>query len=188
MKMSWTKREKTYATGWRLVLIIGWADIVLFALAAIALGAGYYLRSRPDWTLRKDIRSLNQGVMAFNAPPGLMPPTAERPAEYPIERAAAFWEKAAAFSSDRRLKSIAYYNLGTLIGREAYALSLPGPGQAEIDMAAGIRRLGEALRADPSNEDAKFNLELMEKAGKIEPKQEGAPGPGYSPGAVEKGY
>jgi hypothetical protein len=41
---------------------------------------------------------------------------------------------------------------------------------------------------DPTNEDAKYNLELMERAATKEGKQQGAPGPGYSPGVVEKGY
>ncbi len=90
-------------------------------------------------------------------------------------------------TADTKLKSLAYYNDGTLVGREVYAFKdLPNPPQ--IDLAEGIRKLGEALRADPSNEDAKFNLELMLRVKKEQGMQEGAPGPGYSPGAVQKGY
>jgi hypothetical protein len=89
-------------------------------------------------------------------------------------------------STDKKIKSLAYYNFGTLVGREAYALRLAVPPR--IEMAEGIRKLGEALRADPNNEDAKFNLELMERVAEKQGAQQGGPGPGYSPGAVEKGY
>ena len=174
------------APGWALFLRKAWIDIVLLVLAAAAIGAGFYLCTWPDWTLREDIRNLNQGVAAFNAPPGLLPPGEGRIAEYPIERAGALWEKAAAISTDNKLKSLAYYNFGTLVGREAWAQSLAGT--PTLDMAEGIQKLGEALRADPSNEDAKFNLELMEKVAQLQGEKEGGPGAGYSPGAVEKGY
>jgi hypothetical protein len=178
------------APGWALFLRKAWLDVVLLALAAVTIGAGFYLHARPDWTLREDIRNLNEGVTAFNAPPGLLPPSPAlgRPAEYPIERAGALWEKAAAISTDNNIKSLAFYNYGTLIGREAWAQALPGPGHAQVDMTEGIRKLGEALRADPSNEDAKYNLELMEKVAQVQGEKEGGPGDGYSPGAVEKGY
>jgi hypothetical protein len=176
------------ASGWALFLKKAWIDIVLLTLAAAAIGTGLYLRTQPAWILREDIKSFNKGITAFNEPPGLLPAADGRPAEYPIERAAAFWEKAAALSTDNNLKSLAYYNLGTLVGREAWAQSLPGPGNTQTDMAEGIRRLGESLRANPNNEDAKFNLELMEKVAQPEGEKEGGPGEGYSPGAVEKGY
>jgi hypothetical protein len=176
------------APGWALFLRMAWIDIILLALALAVTAAGFYLHARPDWTLREDIRNLNQGVTSFNAPPGLLPPGEGRPAEYPIERAGALWDKAAAISTDNHLKSLAYYNLGTLVGREAWAQSLPGPGNTQTDMIEGIRKLGEALRADPNNEDAKFNLELMEKVAHVQGEKQGGPGDGYSPGAVEKGY
>jgi len=57
-----------------------------------------------------------------------------------------------------------------------------------IELAHAITSLGEAVRSDPDNEDAKYNLELFEKAAQIQGDKEGAPEEGYSPGAVEKGY
>ena len=174
--------------GWALFLKKAWIDIALVVLAAAAIGTGLYLRTQPALILREDIKSFNKGITAFNEPPGLLPAADGRPAEYPIERAQAFWQKAAALSTDNNLKSLAYYNLGTLVGREAWAQSLPGPGNTQTDMAEGIRRLGEALRANPNNEDAKFNLELMEKASQPQGEKQGGPGDGYSPGAVEPGY
>jgi hypothetical protein len=173
---------------WALFLKRAYIDVVLLALAAAAIGAGVYLHNQPAWILREDIKSFNKGITAFNEPPGVLPAADGRPAEYPIERAAFFWEKAAALSADNNLKSLAYYNLGTLVGREAWAQSLPGEGNTQTDMSEGIRRLGEALRANPDNQDAKFNLELMQKVAQPQGEKEGGPGDGYSPGAVEKGY
>ncbi|HEX9077239.1 MAG TPA: hypothetical protein VF932_15740 [Anaerolineae bacterium] len=175
-------------SGWRLFLKLGWMDIALLVLAAAFICLGYYLRTGTDWTPREDIRNLNKGVTAFNEPPGALPAADGRPIEYPIQRAAWYWGQAAANSTDIKIQSLAYYNLGTLSGRESWAQALPGEGHARTDMAEGIKQLGHALRIDPSNEDAKFNLELMEKAAQVEGQKQGAPGPGYSPGAVEKGY
>jgi hypothetical protein len=44
------------------------------------------------------------------------------------------------------------------------------------------------VRSDPDNEDAKYNLELFEKAAQVQGDREGAPEEGYSPGAIEMGY
>jgi hypothetical protein len=181
------KGAKPRANGWRSLLEKAWIDLVLLALAVAALAVGFYLRSQPDWTLREDIKALNLGITAFHEPPGILPAGDGRPSEYPIERAAAHWDRVTTITADPTLKSLAYYNGGTLVGREVYAFKdLPNPPQ--IDLAEGIRKLGEALRADPSSEDAKFNLELLLRVKKEQGMQEGAPGPGYSPGAVQKGY
>jgi hypothetical protein len=165
-----------------------WLDFALVLGGAVVIGIGIFLRTQSNWSLRLDIRTLNQGVAAFHAPPGVMLPAEDRPAEYPIERASAYWDKAASLACDPEIKSLAYYDLGTLIGREANAMSLGGTGQPRTDMAEGIRKLGEALRANPGNEDAKFNLELMERKSQIQSEKQGGPGEGYSPGAQQRGY
>jgi hypothetical protein len=163
-------------------------SLVFLVLSAIIIGSGMYLQFQPDWTLNPDIRAYNIGSMSYAAPPGDLPalPSEKRPAEWPIERAAAEWLKAAILTSDNELKSLALYNMGTLIGREAYANSLAG--SAQVEMAEGIANLKESLRLNPNNLDAKYNLELMERVSAIYGQNEGAPGAGYSPGAVEKGY
>jgi hypothetical protein len=163
-------------------------SLILLVLSAAIIGLGVFLKFQPAWTLNPDIRAYNIGSMAYAAPPGNLPalPSEKRPAEWPIERAAAEWLKAAILTGDNELKSLALYNMGTLIGREAYANSLAG--SAQVEMAEGIANLKEALRLNPNNEDAKYNLELMERVSAIYGQNEGAPGAGYSPGAVEKGY
>lgn len=167
-----------------------WMNTVLLLLAGVIIGSGVYVRSQPERTTRADIRAYNQGVSAYHLPPGLLPSSEERPSEYPIERAAAYFEKAASESRDNKLKSLALYNWGTLSAREAYASSLAFSlaGTPRVEMTQAIVWLREAIRYDPNNEDAKFNLELLERVLAIEGEKEGAPGPGYSPGAVDKGY
>jgi hypothetical protein len=184
--MNQAKGANAGTTDWRLLLNLAWIDLTFVVLGVLGIGGGFYLWAHPELAVRADIQQLNQGVQAFNAPPGLLPAGDGRPAEYPIERAAWHWGQASALSTDKRIQSLAAYNQGTLVGREAWAQALSNSGR--VNMAPGIQKLGEALRADPSNADAKFNLELMEKAAQQQGTKEGAPGPGYSPGGVQKGY
>ena len=167
-----------------------WMNTVLLLLAGVIIGAGVYVWSQPGRTIRADIRHYNQGVSAYHAPPGLLPASDERPSEYPIERAAAYWEQAASESEDPKLKSLALYNWGTFLAREAYASTFAFGlvDTPRVEMTQAIIWLREAIRYDPDNEDAKFNLEVLERVQFIEGEKEGAPGEGYSPGAVDKGY
>ncbi len=165
-----------------------WVNIILFLLAVVMIGSGVYFNSQPEWIKRADIITYNKGVFFNNAPPGLLPASEERPEEYPIQRAAAYFQKAASESTDNELRSLALYNIGTQIGRDAYAFSiLAAPPQVDV-LPQAIMQLAEAVRIDPNNEDAKYNLELLEKVMVIEGQQQAGPGEGYSPGVVEKGY
>ena len=164
-----------------------WVNIVLLLVAGLMIGAGLYLRSQPEWTNRADIRWYNHGVQAMYVPPGVLPATEERPSEFPVVRAAAYWQQAASQTTDDRVKSLALYNIGTLRGRDA--LVAIGASTPQFGVAEGISKLAEAVRADPNNEDAKYNLELLEKLQAAVAQEEAGPGPGYSPGAVvNKGY
>ena len=164
-----------------------WVHIVLFLLAGVMIGSGVYLRSQPEWTKRAEIRWYNHGVQDLYLPPGVLPATEERPSEFPVVRAVAYFQQAASKSTDNRLKSLALYNIGTLRGRDA--LVAMGSSGVRLGVAEGISKLAEAVRADPNNEDAKYNLELLEKLQAAVAQEEAGPGPGYSPGAVvNKGY
>ena len=167
-------------------------DILLFLLAGILVGSGVYLKSHPEWTVRTDIRAYNEGVAAYRVPPskeGVGPALYSKeglPSVYPIERARAHFEKACAETTDKKLKSIAFYNLGTMVGRLAFDERLLSTQR--IEMSEAISKLAEAMRNDPENEDAKFNRELLDRVQSKQGKERGAPGPGYSPGAVQKGF
>jgi hypothetical protein len=56
---------------------------------------------------------------------------------------------------------------------------------ARQEIRKSIQKLAEAVRVDPTLEDAKFNLELLEtERGEVG----GILGSRYSPGQVDKGY
>ncbi len=167
-------------------------NIFLFLLAGILIGSGVYVKFHPEWMVRTDIREFNQGVADYHVPPSKGPggpplfSSKPLPSVYPIERVRVHFEKVCSETSDKKLKSLAFYNLGTIVGRLAYDERLVGTRR--IEMAEAISKLAEALRNDPNNEDAKFNKELLDRVKATEGKERGAPGPGYSPGAVQKGF
>jgi hypothetical protein len=167
-----------------------WPGTLLIVVAGLLIALGFVVRSQPRWMLKSTLRAYNQAVDTYGLPPGVLPASDERPSEYPIERATAYFEQACAEEKDIKLRSLAFYDLGTLIAREAYASSMAfGLVDApRVEMGEAILRLGEAVRLDPNNEDAKYNLEVLDKVQATQGEKQGAPGPGYSPGAVEKGY
>ena len=167
-----------------------WVNIVLFLLAGVMIGSGVYFSSQPEWAKRADIITYNKGVIAYIfTQSGLDPSLQELPSEYRIETAAAYFQEAASISTDYRLKSLALYNLGTLIWIEAYALSDLTEVAQVYTLQQAITNLAEAVRLDPNNEDAKYNLELLEKVMPIEgQQQETTNGVSFAPGIVEKGF
>ncbi len=170
-------------------------NIALLLLAAVMIGMGVYLFSKPQWTQRADIRLYDLGVSSYALPAGLLPATDDRPAEYPVSRAAAYFQQSASQSKDKIMIGKSLYNLGTLMAYDAVS-SLSG-GTSSFGLADAIKRLAEAVRADPSNENAKYNLELLqqiEELLKTEPIKHNMPmaallqKPGYYAGDVDKGF
>jgi len=138
-----------------------WLNITLFLLAVVVIVFGVYLNTQPEWIKRADIKLYNQGASAYLLPAELLPATEERPSEYPIVRAAAYFQQAALESTDDRLLTLALYNLGTLMGEDS--LTVLSGSTPWFGLMEGISRLAEAISIDPDNEDAKYNLELLEK-------------------------
>jgi tetratricopeptide (TPR) repeat protein len=171
-----------------------WLNVVLLILAALSMGSGIYLRARPEWTKRPDVAEYNLGIVTYNEFP-----TARGAST--TEKAAALFEKALVQSSDQKVKALSLCNVGTINGklasddirriREAYAVRRAKGVEsdenlliARQELRKAIQKLAEAVRIDPTIEDAKFNLELLEKE-----RGEGEVlGSKYSPGQVEKGY
>lgn len=163
---------------------------LLFLLAGLVILLGFYFQSQPDWMVKPSIQAYNKAVDAYHLPPGSLPASDERPAEWPLDRARAYWEMAASDSQDTRLRALTLYNMGTMVAREAYASNL---GHAlldapRVDMTEAVLMLAESVRLDPRNEDAKYNLEVLDQVLSIQGVEQGAPGPGYSQGAADKGY
>lgn len=167
---------------------IAWVSILLLLLGGLMIGSGVYLRSRPDWTLRTDVKEYNGGVLTCQQMLwGPLVSTEESLLSvYPhvLENAGGRFAKVGSESTDKKLRSLALYNLGTLTGRAAFfRQQLPG-----IELGDAIAKLTDAIRSDPSNEDAKFNEELLERVLTRKGTPKAGPGAGYSPGAVYKGF
>ena len=188
-------RNKTLVTRASL-LRKAWLSITLFLLAGAMIGSGVYLGSQPEWIKRTDINWYNQGVSAYNLPAELMPATDDRPSEYPIVRAAAYFQQALLESTDDGLKALAFYNLGTLMGKDA--LAVVSGITPWFGVADAISQLAEAVRIDPDNEDAKYNLELLEEVLTTATQEQWlsdillwqayVPAPGFFLGEVDKGF
>jgi len=170
-------------------------NLVLIVLAAVSIGSGLYMRAHPDRDRRIDVREYNLGVLTYNEMPTL------RGANV-TGKASAHFEKALAQSSDEKIRALALCNLGTMSGtlardsihrvQEAYAVKRAKGVEndenllmARQEVRKSIQRLAEAVRVDPTLEDSKFNLELLETE-----RGEGGEilGSRYSPGQVDKGY
>lgn len=167
-----------------------WLGGLLIVLGVVLIAAGFVVRSQPAWMVSPALSAYNKGVDVYHLPPGLLPASDERPAEWPVERARAYWEQAAADDKDRKLQALALYNLGTFLAREAWASSLAFGllDSPRVDMSEPILRLREAVRLDPGNESAKYNLEVLDRVATSEGEKMGGPGPGYSAGDIEKGF
>jgi tetratricopeptide (TPR) repeat protein len=172
-----------------------WLNLVLLVLAALSIGSGLYLRARPDWTKRIDISEYNLGVLIYNEMPTLR-------GLGTTEKASAHFEKAVVQTIDPKVRALALCNLGTMNGKlaldsirriqEAYAVkrakgleSDENLLMARQEIRKSIQKLAEAVRIDPTLEDAKFNLELLETE---RGEGGGILGSRYSPGQVDKGY
>lgn len=174
----------------------GWLNIILFIVAVIIIGVGAYLGSQTHLAKRSDVNWYNQGVSIYNLPEELLPTTDDRPSEYPNIRAAVYLQQAILESKDDNIKALAHYNLGTLMGKDA--LAIVSGHTPRFSLTEAISNLAEATRINPSNENAKYNLELIQKVQSILTPQSppiivpvagfSGGGAGYSGGAVHKGY
>ncbi|MFC2026536.1 hypothetical protein ACFLUX_00995 [Chloroflexota bacterium] len=140
-----------------------WVYIILLLLAVVMMGSGVYLSFQPEGAKRADITWYNQALSDYYEVE-YIPPTDFNPAEYPIVnllKVAAYFQQTASESTDNSVKSLALYNIGTLIGRD-YLMFMAERTPA-LGVAEGMSKLAEAVRIDPNNEDAKYNLEFLEK-------------------------
>jgi hypothetical protein len=171
-----------------------WLNIVLLILAALSIGSGIYLKAQPEWMKRPDIVEYNLGVSTYNE----LPTT---PGVRTTEKAAAHFEKALVQTADQKVRALSLCNIGTINGklaadairriREMFAVRRAKGVEsdenlliARQELIKAIQKLAEAVRIDPTLEDAKFNLELLERdRGEAE-----IIGSRYSPGQVDKGY
>lgn len=172
-----------------------WINITLFIIAILIIGFGIYLNTSPEWIERDDIKLYNAGISTYSLPSILLPETTDRPAEYPVIRAAAYFNSAVLASTDESIKALALYNLGTLMAIDAISSILGNTPWFGLEDA--ISKLEQSVRINPNNESAKYNLELFQELrseaenlaltddilalGWVE-------NPGYFIGNIDKGY
>ncbi len=141
-------------SGWTRKALL---DIALLVLAMAAVFTGAYMLLQP--AKRTDIEAYNQGVAAYLIWAELPPSTDDITSDFLIIQAAGYLRQAVLESTDIRLRSSALYNLGTMMGEDALGIGGKMPSFGVLD---AINQLVEAIRLDPDNESAKYNLELLE--------------------------
>jgi hypothetical protein len=159
-----------------------WVNIGLLLTAAILIGSGIYINTNCKEAQTADVTDYNNGLSDYNSTE-YIPASDWDPPVYEvinILRVVASFQQAASESTDNVLKSMALYNIGTLIGRDYLvfmAERTPGLGLAEA-----IDELAEAVRLNPDDEDAKYNLEFLERL--LTMKQEAGESPEYLAGGA----
>lgn len=154
--------------------------IIWLMVTVILISFGIYLYSQS--APREDIEWYNQGVKQYS--------------QGNWYQAQDWFKKVAYQSQDPKLRALALYNWGTMLGE--LALQEKSPLDQIGIMEAAIAKLKEAVQQNPDHEQAKYNLELlMNKHRELiqglvgQGKEEDFPprsGPQYSPGGGDKGY
>jgi hypothetical protein len=136
-------------------------NVVTFLLALILIITGIILAvgaGEPS----KDIQLYNKAVATYNRE-DYIPATASSPASYPLDTLSEtvdYFQQAASITNDDQFKSLIYYNIATVIGRDFIVFSEDRSDNFGLSMAISL--LKEAIWLDPYNEDAKYNLEYLE--------------------------
>jgi hypothetical protein len=134
-------------------------NIVLLVVSIALIGFGIYNSNNSVFSEREDVDVYNQAVISYRSGVELMPATDERPSETSTERAVAYYKEAINESNDDDLKSIAYFNMGTIMGEDALSALMGNTSIYGVNEA--ISNLSEAVRLDSENEAAKYNLEVL---------------------------
>jgi Ca-activated chloride channel family protein len=118
-----------------------------------------YERASHYWLARQDILQVNQGVLAYRA--------------QNLPRAADFFRQVSQGSTNPTIEGQALYNLGRIF------LDLK-----EVEQAADFFKA--ALRLDPQDQDAKFNLERLYHFGLLKEGSHSEAGLQQAPGAGQE--
>ncbi len=137
-------------------------NILLLLFAVVMTGTGIFIYFDSKEADREDIELFNRALAIYNEQ-DYFPATSMSPASYPLENflsAMEYFQRAASITSDKELKSLALYNMATMIARDYQVFAEERSLQFGLPQAVSL--LGEAIRLDPDNEYAKYNLEFIE--------------------------
>lgn len=148
---------------------------VLLALAVIFAGSGIYLFTDPGWLHENYYSYYNRGVSSS--------------LNNEAEKAVNDFAFVAGNSNDPWLKSLAFTQMGTILGKQAFNQALPPEVRYQIAQYA-VEIFKEAVISNPDNGEAKYNLELLlnQLASLSQQMKEPNQEPGYSHGSGNKGY
>jgi tetratricopeptide (TPR) repeat protein len=135
---------------------------VVFIVAILIIGVGIGLKYNFSSETGEAIRLYNEAVSIYNEE-DYVPATAVSPPSFPIDNlldSVDYFQGAVFASESDEIKALALYNIGTAIGRDCMIFT--GERSAELSFTMAITLLQEAVRLDPANEDAKYNLEYLE--------------------------
>jgi tetratricopeptide (TPR) repeat protein len=161
----------------------GIINAIMFVTALVIAIIGINLIYADSY--RSDLLLYNKGVAVYNEAELIPEDVFKSPPKFPEENiidAAAYFQQSEAISNNNEIKSLALYNIATMIGRDYVLFSYER--LSGIGLEDAISYLKEAIRLDPDNEDAKYNLEYLERI-QIE-RQESSGGVG-SGGSTEMG-
>lgn len=189
-----------------------WVSIALFAFAAASLAFGAYNLFRPAWASRADIREYNTGVISYYMLPGAasqLEPQGSAVVHFAQARSMTADPTLQSLSAYNAGTILSNDVLQALVDDQSgqvdpglqpspgdrvvprrpaspadqNAVSIASPIGLENMISQALASLTDAVRSDPSNEDAKYNLELLEKMlNSSGMSQEPGNGPGYNPG------
>jgi tetratricopeptide (TPR) repeat protein len=136
-------------------------NIVLLACGIIITAIGTLMFSGSLISGREDIKLYNQALGIYNEE-DYFEATSMSFASYPLDNligAIEYFQKAASVSTDNKLQSMALSNIGTAIIRDYLYFS--EERSLSYGLAEAQNMLIEAIRLDPDNDYAKYNLEYL---------------------------
>lgn len=136
----------------RLARKITWPGLIFLIVGVILIGAGKYFFEKPAWTQQNWVQFYNKGVTAYE----------NRNSQGALE----WFQFVGQGAKDEQLRAKALYNLGTLIGEEAFNEKIK-PEQRIRAAQEAIIKLNRAIELDPFDEDSKVNKEILENMLKI---------------------
>jgi len=194
---------------WNKINEKGLVTIILISFAVIMIIWGFYYRFQEERFIRNDIREYNEGVVQFNEGIEQFKSAADTLADdreaydtlfddgasnvdqkikETFDSALVHFDKAIIESKNNELKSLAYYNLGTMVG--IIAGDIRFREDVRYQTVVAFEKLREAIKQNPYNEDAKYNLDLLELINILEETKgiEEITIQGYTPGILRKGF
>jgi len=131
-----------------------WLNITLIFFAIAIIAVATFINSQYFWTSKADIRLFNQAMRAYEI-------TSETNSDLTFSTTVRYLQQLTSYNTDKEILSLAFYNLGTLMGIDA--LTAINGETPSYTLSDAINILKRAVRNNPNNENAKYNLELLER-------------------------